>query len=106
VGRYFVSRPGGGVLPAEPMEWAVWFERSLHAPFEQGGRVVASTELPGDTLVSTVFLGLDHSHGFGPPQLFETMVFGGKLDDYQRRYSTAAEARDGHAEAVRRATDN
>ena len=30
--------------------------------------------------VSTVFLGLDHSFTSGPPQLYETMVFGGPDD--------------------------
>ena len=37
-------------------------------------RQVAKTDL-GDIRVSTVFLGLDHSLGDGPPLLFETMVF-------------------------------
>jgi len=34
----------------------------------------------GKTRVSTVFLGLDHAHGFGPAMLFETMCFGGPMD--------------------------
>lgn len=29
----------------------------------------------GDVTVSTVFLGLDHNAGFGPPQLFETLTW-------------------------------
>jgi hypothetical protein len=33
--------------------------------------------------VSTVFLGTNHSFGFEPPLLFETMIFGGRFDDYQ-----------------------
>lgn len=46
--------------------------------------------------VSTVFLGIDHSWGNGAPILFETMVFGGVLDSYQRRYSTYEQAEAGH----------
>ena len=46
--------------------------------------------------VSTVFLGLNHQFGDGPPLIFETMVFGGDLDGEQERYSTEAEAIEGH----------
>lgn len=42
--------------------------------------------------VSTVFLGIDHGFGFGPPVLFETMVFGNSNILEQRRASTLAEA--------------
>lgn len=50
--------------------------------------------------VSTVFLGLDHGRGDGPPLLFETMIFGGTHDGYQERYSSWAQAEEGHAEAL------
>ena len=61
----------------------------------------------GDTMigavrVSTVFLGINHNHFGGPPLLFETMVFGGPLNDEQQRYSTWAEAEAGHAAMVAR----
>ncbi|MDK9739280.1 hypothetical protein KI655_18455 [Vibrio sp. D404a] len=47
--------------------------------------------------ISTVFLGLDHNHfGTDKPIVFETMIFGGKWDDYQRRYTTAEEATESH----------
>ena len=43
--------------------------------FETADRKVAETEI--DKLrVSTVFLGLNHNFGEGPPILWETMVFG------------------------------
>lgn len=69
--------------------------------FEDG--VVAKTHLPGDIEVSTVFLGLDHNWGDGPPLLFETMVFGGPLDQEQERWSTWDEAEAGHRATVERA---
>lgn len=51
--------------------------------------------------VSTVWLGVDHSFGDGPPIIFETMVFGnGDGDQYMQRYVTEEQARAGHAETV------
>jgi hypothetical protein len=46
--------------------------------------------------ISTVFLGLDHQFGEGPPILFETLVFGGPLDGECERYYTFEEADAGH----------
>jgi hypothetical protein len=49
--------------------------------------------------ISTIFLPLDM--GFmGESEKWETMVFGGPLDEYQERYATRAEAKDGHRVAV------
>jgi hypothetical protein len=51
--------------------------------------------------VSTVWLGVNHAFGGGPPIIFETMVFGPEnTDEYMQRYATEAEARAGHAETV------
>ena len=58
-------------------------------------RAVAKDKI-GDIEISTVFLGLDHQYGEGKPLLFETMVFGGELDQEQERYSTWEEAEEGH----------
>jgi hypothetical protein len=52
--------------------------------------------------ISTVFLGINHNFSStGPPILFETMIFGGKHDQYQRRYSTWEQANKGHQEALK-----
>lgn len=64
---------------------------------------VAETTLPDGKWVSTVWLGLDHSFGDGPPLIFETMVFESQdhLSDLDcNRYSTEAEALAGHAAMV------
>lgn len=45
--------------------------------------------------VSTVWLGIDHGHGYSPI-IFETMVFGLDDVDYCQRYATEAEALTGH----------
>jgi hypothetical protein len=54
----------------------------------------------GHVTVSTVWLGLDHQFGDGPPLIFETMVFGAELDEHQWRYATEGEALLGHQVAV------
>jgi hypothetical protein len=59
-------------------------------------KVVAIAEIQ-DARVSTVWLGLDHNFsGQGPPLIFETMIFGGEMDEYMWRWSTEAEALAGH----------
>jgi hypothetical protein len=52
--------------------------------------------------VSTVWLGINHRYGDGPPLIFETMVFGegSMLDLACARYSTEQEAREGHRAMV------
>lgn len=67
--------------------------------FELNDRTVKNNQLENCT-VSTVFLGLDHSLEGNPPLLFETMVFGGENDSYQKRYSTWDEAMEGHTHVV------
>lgn len=59
----------------------------------------------GEVMISTVWLGLDHSFGFGngPPLIFETMIFDSEdeeLDNYQERYSTEERAIEGHERAI------
>lgn len=78
--------------PLEFMEWAI---KMNDAEYKR----VARTEL-GDVLVSTVWLGLNHSWDDGPPLIFETMIFGGPHDDWMDRYSTEAEALAGHERVV------
>lgn len=53
--------------------------------------------------MSTVFLGLDHSHtSKGLPVLWETMVFGGPLDQEMDRYTSREDAVEGHEAMVKR----
>jgi hypothetical protein len=98
--RYAKLGPNGEIILCDDlMEWAQWFEQSHHE------RQIKRDKIQG-FLVSTVFLGLDHSFGFTKKQVwFETMVFrlnakeGFKGDGYgQWRYSTLEEAKAGHAE--------
>lgn len=80
--------------------------------FETEDRRVALDKLPDGKIVSTVFLGLDHSFTKqGSPLIFETMVFSKKekgnvaqtltseLDC--ERYATEEEALKGHKKLVK-----
>lgn len=76
----------------DAVEWGRFFE-------QHSLRRVAQTEI-GDVRISTVFVGLDSGTGDGPPLLFETMVFGGPLDQEQERCSTWEQAEAMHAAMV------
>ena len=78
---------------AEPnlFAWGRWMQGA--------DRQVRHTE-QGDVRVSTVFLGLDHNFGHGPPLLFESMAFVGHDSQDCERYSTWAEAEAGHDRMV------
>ncbi len=98
-GGWYILR-GHQVVPASNMlEAARLFE-------DIANRTVCQTMIKirkQESKVSTVFLGLDH--GFSddpnaPPVVFETLVFGGPLDDMMRRYVTWDEAQAGHDETV------
>lgn len=75
-------------------EWGEWMATA--------DRVIRRSEIhtPGTAepvVVSTVFLGMDH--GFGRqdrPVLWESMVFGGRLNERQERYTSHADAVAGH----------
>lgn len=91
------------VVVDDLVEWGTWFESA--------NRHVAETIVKAkfwNVRVSTIFLGLDHNYfDHGEPVLFETMVFGGDLNEAQERYCTWEEAEAGHHTMVDRvrATD-
>jgi hypothetical protein len=90
VGMYYDRE--GNELSLE--QWAVYHEVQ--------NKRVAETDVE-DFWVSTVWLGLDHSYGDGPPLIFETMVFpkdGPMLERYCERYPSEDAARAGHDRAV------
>lgn len=75
------------------MEFAIFMEH--------GKRIVKHTKLPGDILVSTVFVGMNmNPFSEGAPVVFETMIFGGEHNDYCEKYSTWEEAEQGHQKAI------
>lgn len=85
--------------PLTCLQWAELIERN-----PDGYKFVGQDQI-GPYRVSTIWLGLDHSFGGGPPMIFETMIFTGKYSDggyiqYQERYSTEEQAIAGHAAAI------
>ena len=92
--RYYILL-GQKIVPATESEWRTMWGNP-------DARRVAKTEID-DILISTVFLGIDHNFIIkGPPILFETMVFGGNLDEELVRYCTYEEAERGHKNMVQR----
>ena len=77
-------------------------EDSFNGPTKHIGDTIIN-----DQRVSTVFLFFDHGLNFGTPEkpsdpvLFESMIFGGPYDDYQRRYCTYQEALEGHNNLIK-----
>ena len=97
----------GNLIPASFEEWA----RFMEGP----QRIIQQEEfMDGRYRVSTVFLGLDHSHGLGRKLYFETMVFGPEREVnafgqshmlraslWQERCETLAEAKELHEIGLR-----
>ena len=91
----------------KPMTWQAWGEVFQDMDY----RRICWTAISDEIHVSTVWLGLDHAFGDGPPMIFETMVFetkftsdgmaiGPREELLSARYSTEAEARAGHERMV------
>lgn len=68
--------------------------------FDQKTKRVAKDEVAPGVVVSTVFLGLNHQYGDGPPLIFETRIFGGDHDQDMDRCSTWEEAEEMHHRMV------
>jgi hypothetical protein len=80
------------VPESDVLKWAEWFETA--------DRVVAQTEI-GASVVSTVFMGLDHRRDDGPPLLFETAIFtDGEPTGERRRCATWDQAEAQHRQVV------
>lgn len=97
-GQFILDEKGEKPIPcASLIVWGKWLQKA-------GPKRVVKRETIGDSDVSTVFLGLDHNHfDEGPPIIWETMVFGGKLDQEQDRCSGNREQAEAmHAKMVAR----
>lgn len=94
--HYILDVDGKTPKPCDLMTWAHWMEthhKSRHVADEQVGGI----------RVSTVFLGLNHQWSEGPPLIFETMIFGGPLDQEMDRCSTWEQAEAMHKAMMVRA---
>lgn len=97
LGLHILDDDGNPIPCDDVLTWGDWFGAA--------NRRVA-LDMVDDAEVSTVFTGIDYSFAFGgPPQLYETMIFGGLNNEYQERYATREEALAGHQRAVRACID-
>lgn len=86
-------------IPMDEGDWAA----AQAGPYHVGRSKVLDAADPSKSIdVSTIWMGIDHRHGDGPPLIFETMVFaeGSDSETYADRYSTEQQAREGHTLAV------
>ena len=109
------------VQESDTIKWSKWFESNerqvkrdiIYTPEKTYKFVISKhpiTNKPTRTrvfytkdievLISTVFLGLDHSWNGGEPLLFETMIFGGKYDGEMCRCSTWQQAEIMHNDVI------
>ena len=87
--KYILDEHKWPVPCPDVLKWGRWFEQPKN-------RRVAQTKVKR-VRISTVFLGLDHSFSeTAPLVLYETMVFGGEMDQHEARYCTWEEAAAGH----------
>jgi len=98
---------GKKTVKVDLLTWAEWFETANRrvALNKIGIRLQsrAGKKSGKDKVlrVSTVFLGLDHNYGEGPPHIFETMVLDDRGHGYtMARCSTYEEAEEQHRQMV------
>ncbi len=91
---YYILDTEQNAIPVDITTWARWMQSA--------DRVIQSSYV-GDVHISTVFLAYDHAFNrTSEPVLFETMLFGGNHDqELFDRYSTYAEAEQGHERAMK-----
>ncbi len=96
--RYILDADGEPQPCEDLLTWARWYETADRRVAQDMDEGVPDDADPVTRIrVSTVFLALDHSFGFGAsPVLWETMVFGGVLDGETSRYTSKAAALVGH----------
>jgi hypothetical protein len=111
VDEYYILNDAHQPVESTEKEWGAWragllahrakpWESDDFLPNEADWRVGKTATK--QAIVSTEFVGLNQAHDGGPPVLFETLVFQGKLTKQAERYSTWDEAERGHAEVVKR----
>ncbi len=97
--RYILDSDGDPIAEEDLLTWGKWFEDA-----STNGERTVGRKMIGNVLVSTVFLALEHSFGAETsiPLLYETLVFGGKLNQEMERYSTKEQALEGHQAMCKR----
>lgn len=94
----YILDENNNTISANTIEWALFFQNNHEK------RIVKKSDING-YLVSTVFFGINHNFDIesSKPLIFETMAFDNSepmADIYCDRYSTWAEAEEGHEKAI------
>lgn len=96
--KYTLDDKGNPVVEIDLLKWAHWYETA---------NLGVARESVGNAVVSTVFLSLDHAHDDGPPVLWESRVFGGKLNHHCERCAGSREQAEAmHAAVVDKVKQN
>lgn len=99
------------IQPVNAQEYIKWVKITTIAQKENHDHLrVAESRVGvlGEIWISTVFMGVNHRFGEGPPLLFETLVFSEshkQIDGMCMRTSTWAEAEIAHQDMVERVQD-
>ena len=92
----YILEDGVPKLEPDAVKWWDWFKVIEN-------RRIVDTQVTPTVHVSTVFVGVDQDFGASElPVLWETMVFGGKLDEEMDRYTSLEDAKAGHEAMVAR----
>lgn len=92
---FYYDRQG---KPMTRDEWIARFEYDM--PY----KIVAQESGPNWS-VSTVWVGINHQFGDGPPLIFETLAHWPGEGEYMARYATEDEAKAGHEAILALAKD-
>jgi len=90
--NYILDADENPIIESDIKKWELWFQTA--------DRLIAEDRI-GVAYISTIFLGIDHSFNESHPLLYETMIFGGKHDQYTKRYYDKITALTGHKYAVK-----
>ena len=91
--RYVLDAQGNARLEADTDAWCAWIQKH--------DTPLVETVVASGVVVTTRFTGMDMScAGAGAPVLWETIIFGGRHNLHQQRYTSEAEALKGHERAV------
>jgi len=86
--KTYILEGHNAVIEPDLTKWVEWFRTANRTVKKSTGKVSLNGGSVGNIVISTVFLGIDHAFTEDKPLLFETMVFGGLLDQEYERCST------------------
>lgn len=91
---HYYLETDNGLRSVSPFAWLQWYERN------EAVQQIIGRELVDGVEVSTVFLGVDETTDGETPLVYETKIFGGRLDGHVQRYPSREAAQAGHRATV------